>query len=121
MVIVALVASGLACLWWLVGGNIAGWVTTFVAFLTGMFIAELLGLEKAFSGLSKRGQWVVIAVALVVAAGGSIGYVLVPGTVSWYVFPLLAFPVILILDWLRGDEEAEPGPIDFSDGPWTAP
>ncbi len=119
--IVAVVASALICLWWLVGGNVAGWVTTVVAFLTGMFVAELLGAEQAFSRLTKRGQRIVIAVAVVVAAGGSVGYVLLPGTASWYLSALPAFPLLLILTWLRGDDEPELGPIDFSDGPWTAP
>jgi hypothetical protein len=91
------------------------------AFAAAFFLAELLVLERRFLGLSTRGQRLVIGLAVVIAAGGSVGYALLPGTTSWYVFPLLALPVLLIVDWLRGDDESQPGPIDFSDGPWTAP
>ena len=47
-VLIAAVMFVLACLWWLVGGNVAGWITFFVAFFAAMFVAELLGAERAF-------------------------------------------------------------------------
>jgi peptidoglycan/LPS O-acetylase OafA/YrhL len=120
-VIVVVAAFGIVSLWWLVGGNAAGWLTSLAAFAAAFFLAELLVLERRFLGLSTRGQRLVIGLAVVIAAGGSVGYALLPGTMSWYVFPLLALPVLLIVDWLRGDDESQPGPMDFSDGPWTAP
>jgi len=119
--IVAIVAAGLVGLWLLVGGNVAGWVTSFVVILAGFFVAELLGLEHVFSRFTKRGQWIVIGIAVAVAAGGSAGYLLFPGTASWYLFPLLALPLLLILSWLRSADESSSGPIDLGDGPWTAP
>jgi hypothetical protein len=120
-VVTALVAAGITCLWWLVGGNVAGWITVFVAFITAMFVAELLGAERTFSRLSKRGQRIVILLAIVTMFGGTVTYVFVPGTASWYLLTLPVIPLLLVLDWLRSNTESGAGPMEFQDGPWTAP
>jgi hypothetical protein len=116
------VIAGVVFLWWRVGGNVAGWVTTFVVIGLAFLLAEVVGAGEAFSAASKPTQRTIIVGALVLAAAGSGAYVLWPGTTSWYLSALPAIPILLVLDWLRGDEESESGqPAEFTDGPWTAP
>jgi hypothetical protein len=117
-----LLVGGVVYLWSSVGGNIAGWVTTFVVFVVAFVVAELAGGSEVFSRASKRTQRMVIVAALLFAALGGGAYLLWPGTTSWYLSALPVIPILLVLDWLRGNDEPDPAQVaDFTDGPWTAP
>lgn len=119
-----LVVTGcvIGCIWWLVGGNTAGWITTLVA-AVGLIVADgAADAEGAFSRSSPLTQRVVLLVALGVAVAGSVAYVIWPGTLGWYLLGVFALPVVFILYWGRSEsgDDATNSP-DFSDGPWTAP
>lgn len=126
----ALVALGSACavvvtvvlvrLWSRGDQNIAGWVTTFVVFGAAWLFWEALGLGDAFRRASRRRQWIMIVLTLALAMGGSLVYVVLPGTASWYLAALPAIPALLVLLSFPRSEQGG-GPLDVGDGPWTAP
>ena len=117
----AVVIAGIVVLWWRVGGNVAGWVTSVAVVGLAFLLTEVLGVGDAFAAASKRTQLAISAGALVLAAAGSIGYVIWPGTTSWYLAGLPAIPIILVLNWSSGDDSPSGQGSGFSDGPWTAP
>jgi peptidoglycan/LPS O-acetylase OafA/YrhL len=108
-------------LWQSANGNVAGWITTFVVFGAIWLGAEVLGLDRAFVRASSRTRWLVVTAGLALALGGGIVYVLWPGTASWYLAYLPSIPVTLLVIWSAQDENAEPGPPSYTDGPWGAP
>jgi hypothetical protein len=117
------VAAGLAYLWVRVGGNVAGWATVFVAFGGGFLIGDVIGVSDAFIHASARARQVLIGVGLVVAAAGSVGYALWPGTGTWYLSTVPAVPIVLMIGWLTkldGNDDATSAS-EFTDGPWSAP
>jgi undecaprenyl pyrophosphate phosphatase UppP len=101
--------------------NVAGWVTTFVVVGAAFLAWEALGFEKAYRRTSRRRQWSVIALTLALALGGSVAYVLWPGTASWYLASLPGIPAVLVLMSFPRNDDERAGPVDFGDGPWTAP
>ena len=115
----AIVTVVLVRLWSETDGNVAGWVTTFVVFGAAWVLWEALGLEDGFRRSSRRTQWFVIALMLVLAIAGSLIYVLLPGTASWYLASLPAIPALLVVLSFRSEESTPSG--GFSDGPWSAP
>jgi hypothetical protein len=116
-----IVALVLGRLWTSADPNVAGWVTTVVAYGAAYAAWEMFELSGAFRRSSGRTQRVVIAAALALAIGGGVFYVLVPGPVTWYLAALPVIPAFLILmSFPDSGEESSTG--DFGDGgPWTAP
>jgi hypothetical protein len=107
-------------LWTSADPNLAAWITSFVVYGVCYAIWELLDLSAAFRNASPRTQWLAIALALVLAIGGGLVYVLWPGSASWYLASLPAIPAFLILlSFPERDDSSRAG--DVGDGPWTAP
>jgi hypothetical protein len=114
-------AAGLSADVWLVmGANAAGWITTFIAAFAFMGVDALLGAETWYKRAPRaRDRRVVLLGAFALAVCGSIGSIVWPGTLSWYLIGILAIPLMFVLLWGRSDDDISPP--GGADGPWTAP